>query len=69
MMISHGLVASWIVIALVQAQVVRSLWRAIEPLDNDCCECFGQQLGIMTIGTRNDDGEWTTLAFGQDAPF
>ncbi len=60
----YGLVAGWIVVSLVQAQMLSpSLW----PLHHYAFRGNGQQLGIVNIGSGHHQAQRPSAAVNQQA--
>src|SRR5579871_4699472 len=56
-----------IVVALVQTQMLRLLLGGLGTLDYDRLQRFGQQLGVMHVGTGKHERERTATRFDEQA--
>src|SRR5205807_6864092 len=58
-----------VVVALVQAEVLRVRFARLGPLDRDRLERLPAQLEVVAVGALVADSERDPLAFGEEAAF
>jgi hypothetical protein len=58
-----------VVVALVEAEVLRRLGRRLGPLDRDALERQADELVVVAVGTADREPERDAGAFAEEAPF
>ena len=64
-MLGHRSVPSRIVVPLIKGQMLRRVRGGLGTINHDGVQCGIQQLGVVHIGGRYDDGQWTACALHQ----
>jgi hypothetical protein len=65
--IQSCLMAGRIIVALIQAEMLRPLSSWLRPLDNNRIERLRQQLGVVNVGSSNGNPEGASIGFHHEA--
>jgi len=66
-MVSRCRTAAGVVITLVETEILRRLRRRFRSIHDNGIERFREQLGVMHIRARDDDGQRTAVGLDEEA--